>query len=173
MGEQLRFKADSRNCLSVDANSFYNRQNVQLWECSRSSGQLFVWANGLIQVANAPRYCVVIDGNENRDGANIQLWECDSRNVHMQWNSRGNGLSLVANSNGRCMAVDNNHAYNGANVQLWSCDGYEYYKGWSVGHCRNCPGNLPSTPRPPSPPGPPGPVRSGEQLRFKADSRYC
>merc|ERR1712176_214365 len=68
-GEQLRFKADSRYCLSVDANRFYNGQNVQLWECSRSSGQLFVWANGLIQVANAPRYCVVVDGNENRDGA--------------------------------------------------------------------------------------------------------
>merc|ERR1711933_568785 len=102
--------------------------------CSRSSGQLFHWDNGMIKVSQDPRYCVVIDGNQNRDGANIQLWECDPYNSHMRWSSLDN--FLVANSNGKCMVVDNNHAYNGANVQLWSCQGYEYYKGWVFGYCK-------------------------------------
>jgi len=163
-GADLRFNADSRYCLSVAANWFRNGQNMQLWECSRSSGQLFKWNNGMIQVAQDPRFCVVVAGNQNRDGANIQLWECDPDNSYMRWRSY-NPNGKVANSNGRCMVVDNNHAYNGANIQLWSCDGYESYKTWSIGAPVGVPCSTPS----PTPP----PLLSGDQFRFNADSKYC
>merc|ERR1711879_789868 len=131
-GKEFRFKADSNFCLSVDANSFRNGQNMQMWECSRSSGQLFVWNHGRIQVAQDPRYCVVIDGNKNQDGANIQLWECDFNNAHMGWEEPSFADGPVVNIvNGKCMVVDRNHAHNGANVQLWSCQGM-YYEQWSM-----------------------------------------
>jgi hypothetical protein len=133
-GEQFRFRADTRYCLSVDGNWFRNGQNVQLWECSRSSGQLFTWNNDMIQLVQDPRFCVVIDGNQNRDGANIQLWECDPSNINMRWGPPAYGTGLLVNFNEKCMVVDNNHAYNGANVQLWSCNGYDYYKQWSLGY---------------------------------------
>merc|ERR1712046_86727 len=74
-GQLFRFNSDDKYCLSVDANRFSNGQNIQLWECLYTSGQLFFYNLGLIQVAANPRYCVVIDGNQNRNGANIQLWE--------------------------------------------------------------------------------------------------
>merc|ERR1711977_685783 len=102
---------------------------MQLWKCSRSSGQLFHWDldhDGLIRVSQDPRFCVVIDGNKNSNGANIQLWQCDSSNYHMKWHEQaawGGGPALVVNSNGRCMTVNNNNAFNGANVQLWDCHG--------------------------------------------------
>merc|ERR1712176_278329 len=136
-GEQFRFKADTRYCLSVDGNWFRNGQNMQLWECSRSSGQLFTWNNGLVQAVQDPRFCVVIDGNKNQDGANIQLWQCDPNNFHMHWEAPPFANGPIANKvGGRCMMVEMrpgyNPSFNGVNVQLWSCPGNEAYKQWST-----------------------------------------
>jgi hypothetical protein len=135
-GEEFHYKLAPNYCLSVQDNSFRNGQNLQLWTCSKSPGQMFTWNNDMIQlVSGGYKFCVVIDGNHPHDGANIQLWECDDKNVAMRWSPPLYGDGMLVNFNEKCMVVEKNLVHDGANVVLGSCHGPNaQYNHWRMGH---------------------------------------
>jgi len=135
----VRWGSDQSFCLSIQDNSFFNGQNVWLWQCDGdgSIGQKVILDDqGLLRVAADQSYCVVIDGNQDRNGANIQLWACDGALVQ-QWYHGGNS-ELRNAANGKCIVVNNNQGYNGNNIQLWSCDGDAGYKWWAMSAASVC-----------------------------------
>merc|ERR1712151_496693 len=159
----IRWSTDPSYCLSVNANAFFDGQNMQIWKCSANNiGQMFSWRaeSGLIILNADTSYCVAPDGGA--DGANIALRRCDGPGISDQKWSYENGF-FKSSFYGKCMAVEHNEGSNGQNVLLWTCseDGYGSYRKW-IYH-RNEPSALPTA----------APEYGDASIRWSTDPSYC
>jgi hypothetical protein len=116
----------NNQCLDVNiANTWTlgNGQGLQIWQCSNSDNQNYVFANNALKVGKDLRYCVDVPGGQGYNGAKLQIWQCSGgpnqnfaylSNGAIKWMPNGQDSNL-------CLDVSNNQFTNGNALQLYQC----------------------------------------------------
>ena len=108
----------SGRCVDVPNSSTTNGTQVQLWDCSSQSNQLWTYTSGnALQVYG--NKCLDASGRGTTNGTQVIIWDCSGQ-TNQQWNVNSNG-TITGVQSGRCLDVWGTG--NGQQVQIYDCNG--------------------------------------------------
>src|SRR6185312_15515874 len=149
----------SGRCVDVPNSSTTNGTQVQLWDCSSQSNQLWTYTSGnALQVYG--NKCLDASGRGTTNGTQVIIWDCSGQ-TNQQWNVNSNG-TITGVQSGLCLDANGAATANGTKLILWSCNGGSNQQ-WRQG-----PSTPPSSPPPSSPP--PGTTTAWQNGTFVTDT---
>jgi len=128
----------SGRCVDVPNASTTNGTQVQLWDCSGGSGQLWTSTSGK-QFTVYGNKCLDASGRGTSNGTAVIIWDCNGQ-TNQQWNVNANG-TITGVQSGLCLDANGAATANGTKLILWSCNGQSNQQ-WTL-----------SGGQPPPPPG--------------------
>jgi hypothetical protein len=119
-------------CLDVPNTSTTAGTQLQIWDCSGGSNQVFTRtsANQLSVYSGSGQMCLDANGQGTTAGTKVIIWSCNGQ-ANQQWVFNSNGTVTSAQS-GLCLDVTGAGTANGAQVELWTCNGGSNQQ-WTLG----------------------------------------
>ena len=114
----LTTRANSAMCMDAQDNGLTPGKVVQLWTCTGSVNQQFVW-NAAGEIRHGA-LCVADAGGGGQNGDALIVWTCNGTSSQ-HWTGTADGR--VVGINGRCMDAPWGRTANGTVLQLWDCYG--------------------------------------------------
>jgi len=115
-------------CLDLSGYGTTNGTNVQLWDCTGASNQVWQAVSnnaGAFSLKNpVSGRCLDLSGYGTANGTNAQLWDCTGA-ANQLWQRQPDG-SWRNPVSGRCLDTAGASTANGTNVRLWDCSA-----GWN------------------------------------------
>ncbi|WP_372440814.1 lectin [Actinacidiphila acididurans] len=110
-------------CLDVPNASTTAGTQVQIWDCSGGSNQIFTRtsSNQLTVYGGSSQMCLDANSQGTSPGTKVIVWPCNNQ-ANQQWNLNSDGTVTSALS-GLCLDVTGGSTANGAPVELWTCNG--------------------------------------------------
>ena len=119
-------------CLDVPNSSTTAGTQVQIWDCTGGSNQMFTRtsSNQLTVYSGGSQMCLDANGRGTSPGTKVIVYSCNGQD-NQQWNFQSNG-SVTSALSGLCLDVTGAGTANGALVELWTCNGGSNQQ-WSLG----------------------------------------
>jgi Ricin-type beta-trefoil lectin domain len=119
-------------CLDVPNSSTTAGTQVQIWDCTGGSNQMFTRtsSNQLTVYSGGSRMCLDANSRGTSPGTKVIVYSCNGQD-NQQWNVQSNGTVTSALS-GLCLDVTGAGTANGTLVELWTCNGGSNQQ-WSLG----------------------------------------
>jgi poly(hydroxyalkanoate) depolymerase family esterase len=112
--------APSGRCVDVPNASTTNGTQVQLYDCSGSTQQL--WTNtSSKQLQVYGNKCLDAYAKGTTNGTAVVIWDCNS-GTNQQWNVNSNG-TITGVQSGLCLDANAKGTANGTKLILWACNG--------------------------------------------------
>jgi len=116
-GQQIVGNQSGR-CTDVPNASTTNGTQVQLWDCSTSTGQRFTYTASK-QLTVYGTKCLDVSGRGTANGTPVIIWDCNGQN-NQQWNVNADG-TITSVQSGLCLDASAFGTTNGTKVQVWQC----------------------------------------------------
>jgi ricin-type beta-trefoil lectin protein len=120
--------AQSGRCVDVPNSSTTNGTQVQLFDCSGGSNQLWT-ATSSKQLTVYGNKCLDANGQGTTNGTAVIIWDCNGQ-TNQQWNVNSNG-TITGVQSGLCLDANGQGTANGTKLILWSCNGQANQR-WSM-----------------------------------------
>jgi hypothetical protein len=119
-------------CLDVPNSSTTAGTQVQIWDCTGGSNQMFTRTSSdhLTVYSGGSRMCLDANGRGTSPGTKVIVYSCNGQD-NQQWNVQSNGTVTSALS-GLCLDVTGAGTASGTLVELWTCNGGGNQQ-WSLG----------------------------------------
>jgi Ricin-type beta-trefoil lectin domain len=119
-------------CLDVPNASTAPGTQLQIWDCSGGSNQIFTRtpSNQLTVYSGSSQMCLDANSQGTSPGTKVIVWTCNGQ-TNQQWNVNANGTVTSALS-GLCLDVTGASTANGALAELWTCNGGSNQQ-WTLG----------------------------------------
>ncbi|KAH6871963.1 G-X-X-X-Q-X-W domain-containing protein [Coprinopsis sp. MPI-PUGE-AT-0042] len=137
-GEVLRNNWNDK-CLDVRGGVFQNGTPVQIYDCTTSPQQYWVYHRGIGQVrVKGTNFCLD-SGSDPINGSQMKIWECyenlPAQTWFRTWDSR-----LVRAGTSLCLDLTNGSLANGNIIQTWTCSDLNRNQNWhKSGQCTASP----------------------------------
>jgi hypothetical protein len=110
----------SGRCVDVPSASTTNGTQVQLYDCSGSTQQL--WTNtSSKQLQVYGNKCLDAYAKGTTNGTAVVIWDCNG-GTNQQWNLNSNG-TITGVQSGLCLDANGKGTANGTKLILWACNG--------------------------------------------------
>jgi hypothetical protein len=110
----------SGRCMDVPSASTTNGTQVQLYDCSGSTQQL--WTNtSSKQLQVYGNKCLDAYGKGTTNGTTVVIWDCNG-GTNQQWNVNSDG-TITGVQSGLCLDANGKGTANGTKLILWACNG--------------------------------------------------
>ncbi|KAH6884294.1 carbohydrate-binding module family 13 protein/putative endo-1,3-beta-glucanase, partial [Coprinopsis sp. MPI-PUGE-AT-0042] len=129
-------------CLDVRGGVFQNGTPVQIYDCTTSPQQYWVYHRGIGQVrVKGTNFCLDSGLNATSEdpinGSQMKIWECyenlPAQTWFRTWDSR-----LVRAGTSLCLDLTNGSLANGNIIQTWTCSDLNRNQNWHKSVCPGC-----------------------------------
>ncbi len=120
--------SQSSRCVDVPNSTQVNATQVQLWDCSGATNQLWTSTSSKQLMVYGSK-CLDASGRGTSSGTQVIIWDCNGQ-TNQQWNVNSNGTITGAQS-GLCLDATGAATANGTKLILWSCNG-QTNQQWSL-----------------------------------------
>jgi hypothetical protein len=110
----------SGRCLDVPSSSTTNGTQVQLYDCSGGSNQLFTSTSSK-QLQVYGNKCLDANAKGTTNGTAVIIYDCNGQ-TNQQWNVNSNG-TITGVQSGLCLDANGAGTANGTKIILWACSG--------------------------------------------------
>jgi len=119
-------------CLDVNNSSTTQGTQLQIWDCSGQSNQLFTHtsSNQLTVTLSGTTLCLDANNQGTTNGTKVITWSCNGQS-NQQWSVNSNG-TITGVQSGLCLDVTGSGTANGTLVELWTCNGQSNQQ-WTLG----------------------------------------
>ncbi len=118
----------SGRCVDVPNASTTNGTQVQLYDCSGGSNQLWTSTSSK-QLMVYGNKCLDANGQGTTNGTAVIIWDCNGQ-ANQQWNINSNG-TITGVQSGLCLDANAKGTANGTKIIIWSCNG-QTNQQWSL-----------------------------------------
>lgn len=110
-------------CLEVPGQSATAGTQLQIWDCSGGSNQVFTYnaAHEVTVSSGDSSMCLDAYGRGTSAGTKVVVWACNGGS-NQQWTINADG-TVTGVQSGLCLDVTGASTTNGAPVELWTCNG--------------------------------------------------
>jgi lysophospholipase L1-like esterase len=110
----------SGRCADVPNGTTANGTQVQLWDCSGGTNQLWTRTANRELVFNGTK-CLDAANQGTTNGTQVIIWDCNGQ-PNQQWNVGADG-AITSVRSGLCLDATGQNTANGTKLILWSCNG--------------------------------------------------